>query len=112
MAELATIQAQLVQYLPQDQYNCDETGLFWKALPDRSLSTVPLPGAKRDKTRITIHYCVNATGNHKLQPWIIGKFKKPRCFAAAGILVERLACTYYANAKAWMTSEIMVQWLR
>ena len=112
MAELATVQAKLAQYPLQDQYNCDETGLFWKAIPDRSLSTVPLPGLKKVKDRVTIHHCMNATGTHKLQPWIIGKYSKPRCFAAAGVNVDRLNCTWRANSKAWMTSVLFEQWLR
>lgn len=38
-ANLANIQAKVEQFAPTDQYNCDETGLFWKLVPDRSLSS-------------------------------------------------------------------------
>lgn len=112
MAEIALIQARLAQYSPEDQYNCDETGLFWKLIPERSLSMTILPGSKKEKARITIHHCVNATGSHKLQPWIIGRYQRPRCFAAAGIEVDRLDCTYRANKKSWMTGPLMLQWLQ
>jgi hypothetical protein len=65
-AELASIQAKIAQYAPADQYNCDETSLFWKLVPDRRLATELLSGVKKEKARITIHYACNATGSHKL----------------------------------------------
>lgn len=112
MADIAILQTRLARYSPEDQYNCDETGLFWKMIPDRSLSTVPIPGNKKEKVRITIHHCVNATGSHKLQPWIVGRYQRPRCFAAAGINIDRLDCTYRANKNSWMTGPIMLEWLQ
>lgn len=45
--------------------------------------------------------------------WIIGKFKKPRCFKAAGLKsVESLGIRWRANTKAWMFTGIMVEWLK
>ncbi|KAJ8872792.1 hypothetical protein PR048_026408 [Dryococelus australis] len=38
----------------------------------------------------------------KLKPYVIGKSVKPRAFQG----VQELACTYYANKKAWMTTEL------
>jgi hypothetical protein len=42
-ADIAYIQAKVAQYAPTDQYNCDETGLIWKSVPDRSLSSQAIP---------------------------------------------------------------------
>ena len=100
MADIALVQARLAQYPLEDQYNCDETGLFWKMLPNRALSSIPIASIKKEKARITIHCCVNATGTYKLQPWIIGRYQQPRCFRAAGVSIERLDCTYRANTKS------------
>ncbi|KAM0721559.1 hypothetical protein Q7P37_002484 [Cladosporium fusiforme] len=112
-ADLARVQATLSQYPLCDQYNCDETGLFWKLIPDRSHVTRELSGVKKEKARITIHHCCNATGSHKLPMWIIGKHKRPRAFEAAGLKsVDALGITWRANKKAWMVTEIMVDWLR
>lgn len=64
-------------------YNADETGLFWKLLPDKTfvaLSEKAAPGLKMAKQRITLLGCVNANGSHKLTPLLIGKAAKPRCF--------------------------------
>ena len=63
------------KYDPNDIYNADESGLFFKALPDRSLVTSKetCKGGKRSKERFTILLCTNMTGTHKLKPLLIGK---------------------------------------
>ena len=63
------------KYAPEDVYNADETGLFFKALPDRSLvmAKETCKGGKRSKERFTVILCTNMTGTDKLQPLIIGK---------------------------------------
>ena len=46
----------------------------------------------------------------KLQPLVIGKSANPRCFKK--IKTENFPVMYRNNPKAWMTGEIMTQWLR
>ena len=61
-------------------YNADETGLFYKCLPERtyvSANERNAPGRKSAKERVTFLACTNATGFHKLNPLIIGKAKIP-----------------------------------
>lgn len=41
------IRQALQLYSPRDIFNCDETALYWKRIPDRSLATRSLPGKKR-----------------------------------------------------------------
>jgi hypothetical protein len=43
-------------------YNMDETGYYWKMKPNHSLSTFEENGKKKDKARITVNLCYNATG--------------------------------------------------
>ncbi|KAI6854140.1 hypothetical protein KC338_g9359 [Hortaea werneckii] len=112
MQGLLAVQARIAQYSLNDQYNCDETGLFWKALPERSLATHRIAGLEKDEARISLHFCVNASGNHKLQPWIIGQYRNPRCFRAANIDIERMDCVYRSNSQSWMTGPIFEEWLR
>jgi hypothetical protein len=38
------------QYESRDIYNMDETGLFWKAMPDRTLALEALASGKRAKS--------------------------------------------------------------
>lgn len=59
----------------EDVYNVDETGLLFKAMPDKSLAITKdqCKGGKRSKERYTILLCSNWTGTHKLKPLVIGK---------------------------------------
>ncbi|CAF4531854.1 unnamed protein product, partial [Rotaria magnacalcarata] len=61
------------QYDPHDVYNADETGLFFKALPDRSLvmAKEKCKGGKKSKERFTVLLCTNMTGTDKLKPLVI-----------------------------------------
>ncbi|XP_045464241.1 jerky protein homolog-like [Harmonia axyridis] len=89
-------------------YNADETGLFWKLLPDKTfvaLSEKAAPGLKMAKQRITLLGCVNANGSHKLTPLLIGKAAKPRCFKNF-----KNPFIYKHSKNAWMTIDILKTW--
>lgn len=58
--EMFAIQHALSLYAPQDIFNCDETSLYWRLTPDRSLSTQDLPGCKKEKSRISTLFCCNS----------------------------------------------------
>jgi len=47
-----------VGYKADDTWNVDETGCFWKALPDEGMKT-ELKGRKKSKHRVTIAFFVN-----------------------------------------------------
>lgn len=55
--------------------NADETGLFWKGVPDRTLRqrTDTMKGYKVPKERVTFLFCTNSSGSHKITPLCIGK---------------------------------------
>lgn len=95
-------------YSLDDVYNCDETGLLWKALPRKSLVTrkeKTAPGFKASKERVTILVGANASGKHRLPLLMIGKSAKPRCFKNVQIPIN------YTNQKsAWMSGEIFINW--
>ena len=91
-------------------YNIDETGLFYRMPPNQTLSSKPVLGQKKDKTRITVLLGVNATGTDKLMPWVIDNAKRPRPFSR--INLQRLPVHYRANPKAWMNSSIFEEILR
>ena len=42
----------LSQYKPENVYNADETGLFFRMTPNQTLATKPVKGKKKDKERI------------------------------------------------------------
>ena len=99
------------QLTPSQIYNADETGLNWKCLPTKTLAAASersAPGYKSSKERITILYCANSSGEHKLKLTTIGKAKNPRSFK--GTKVKFLPVNYYNNKSAWMTQDIFKNW--
>ena len=100
-------------YELKDIWNADETGLFWHALPDKSLSVSKgrCKGGKYAKQRITVLLIANALGE-KETPVIIGHSQKPRCFKNVQDKKRPCGTYYYANKKAWMDSELMEEILR
>lgn len=97
-----TFSGLIENYHPDDIFNADETGLFWKALPSGTLAVAGSQptGGKTPKDRMTVLFLCNATGTLK-KIYTIGNFKKPRCFNRA-----QPPLPYYSSANAWMTSWI------
>ncbi|PFX11437.1 tigger transposable element-derived protein 6-like [Stylophora pistillata] len=97
-------------YALEDIYNADETGVFFRALPTKSLVLrgEQCSGGKKSKDRLTLLLACSATGR-KLKPLVIGKSKKPRCFKGKDI--GALNIIYRHNSKAWMTSQLFCEWL-
>ena len=100
----------LQEYEAKDIYNCDESGLFYRILPNRTLAFKgqKCAGGKMSKERISIMFCSNMDGSDRVPLLCIGKAKNPRSFR--GHLT--LPTEYRANKKAWMTSEIFTEWIR
>ncbi len=94
------------QFCAEQVYNADETGLYFKMLPDKTLATkddsTKTLGYKQSKNRLTALLCCNQTGNHKLAPLIIGKSAKPRCFHHVNM--KTLPAVHNNSKNAWMTS--------
>ena len=104
------LQEDLKAFDPEDIYNIDETGLFYKLQPNQTLATKSsdIRGTKKSKERVTVALGANATGSHKLRPFLIGKSAKPRAFKNfdASLYVK-----YRSNKKAWMTSPLFSDWM-
>jgi hypothetical protein len=61
-------------YESRQIFNVDETGLFWKRLPDKtyiSKSESSAPGFKAKKDRLTLLLGGNAYGDFKFKPFLI-----------------------------------------
>jgi len=67
-------------------FNCDETGLFYRAMPDKSLAQKrdAVKGGKLVKERLTVLFCCSASGE-KLEPLVIGKARKPHVFDVVNV---------------------------
>ncbi|GBO21091.1 Tigger transposable element-derived protein 1 [Araneus ventricosus] len=101
-------------YIPQQVFNCDETGLFWKKIPNRTYITAEekiMPGHKPMKDRLTLALCANASGYCKIKPLLVYHSENPRAFKSHKILKENLQVMWRANPKAWVTRQLFVQWV-
>ena len=94
-------------------YNADETGLFFRQLPDKTLSSTlheaAVKGHKKCKQRLTVLLTCNATGTHKVKLFVIGTAKRPQCFR--GGVGNTLPVEWGYNKMAWMTWAWFEWWL-
>jgi hypothetical protein len=99
------------EYDANDIFNMDETGVFFRALPERTLAVrgTDCHGGKRSKERLTIVLCCSWTGE-MMKPLVIGKSKNPRCFR--NLNKDSLPVVWKHNKKAWMTSDLFQEWLQ
>ncbi|XP_035217924.1 jerky protein homolog [Stegodyphus dumicola] len=94
---------------PEQIYNADETGLLWRCLPTSTLAgggEKAAKGFKKNKDRLTVLLCANASGNHRVTPFVIGKSAKPRAFKN----VTHLPVQYDAQSNAWITAALCKDW--
>ena len=91
-------------------YNADESGLYWKALPNKTLAFAHekrAEGYKIKKERITLLLCSNASGSHKLPLLFIGQYKNPRSIRNQK---SSLPLVYKSNKSCWMTKDLFFEW--
>ncbi|KAM7306822.1 tigger transposable element-derived protein 4-like [Ixodes scapularis] len=71
---------------PSDIFNVDEMALFYKFLPNKTLSFKgeKCTGGKHSKDRITVLAEANMDGSKKLKLLVIGKTKRPRALVWFG----------------------------
>jgi hypothetical protein len=101
VAQMEEVRYLCTQYAPRDILNMDETGLYWKRTPDRTLVTKSHSGTKKSKDRITIVLTSNADGSEKFTAWVIGKSEKPRAFSKVNR--KNLRIIYQFNKSKWIT---------
>ncbi|CAF0801582.1 unnamed protein product [Brachionus calyciflorus] len=106
-SERLKLQNELKEFNLDDIYNLDETALFFKMEPNKTLSDKKESDKKIDKTRITVALCCNASGRDKIKPLVIGRFKNPRCFKNFN---PEPVVSYFNNSIAWMTASIFSSW--
>ncbi|GFN91634.1 tigger transposable element-derived protein 6 [Plakobranchus ocellatus] len=106
----ATLDKLLSEYSSSDIFNADETGLFFRCLPNKThaFKGEACHGGKQTKDRLTVLVGTNATGAEKLPLLVIGSSANPRCFKN----VKSLPVEYTSNNEAWMTSSIFETWIR
>jgi DDE superfamily endonuclease/Tc5 transposase DNA-binding domain len=99
----------LKNYSADNIFNADETGFFYRCLPNETygFKNEQCHGGKKSKERLTVMVCANMSGTEKCELLVIGKSRSPRCFKN----VRSLPVQYEANKNAWMTSVLFEKWL-
>nr|XP_061806456.1 tigger transposable element-derived protein 1-like [Nerophis lumbriciformis] len=102
-------------FLPQQVFNCDETGLFWKKMPKRTYITreeKSLPGHKPMKDRLTLLLCTNASGDLKVKPLLVYHSETPRAFKKNNVQKNKLNVMWRSNPKALVTQQFFTEWFQ
>lgn len=93
-------------------YNCDETCLYYRLLPSKTLVSKEELGArgyKKSKDKVTVFVCSNVTSTHKLNLVVISKSKNPRAFKKMKN-VASLPVYYKSQKSTWMNGAIFKDW--
>ncbi|GFR30498.1 tigger transposable element-derived protein 1 [Trichonephila clavata] len=101
-------------YCPQQVFNADETGLFWKRMPSRTFITKEekkLPGHKAMKDRLTLMILSNASEDLKIKPLLVYHSENPRIFKKNNVIKSKLPVHWKSNQKAWVTQVIFNEWI-
>ena len=108
LSELPNI---IQDYELRNIYNCDETSIFFKALPKKSLlgPNEKVEGLKTSKERFTLLVCANAA-DKKEKLLVIGKAKCPHSFPKYNSDLEQ-HIIYRNNKLRWMTTTIFTEYL-
>lgn len=98
------------EYEPYNIFNADETGLYWRAIPDGTLALKQSEtvGCKMPKKRLALLLSCNMDGSDKLEPQAIGKSRNPLCFRN----IKQMPVEYKSNKNAWMTTTLWIKWLK
>lgn len=99
------------EYTPQQVFNVDEIGLYWKRMPEGTFISVEekaQPGFKSSKDRLMLLLGGNAAGDLKLKPLLVYHSENPR--ALKGYSKPSLPVIWRSNKKAWATRSIFHEW--
>ncbi|XP_054008894.1 jerky protein homolog-like [Hylaeus anthracinus] len=93
----------------EDVYTIHGTSLLWKALPERTLvhEGEEVKEGKIRKDRVTVAFCANATGTHKLPVLFVHKNANPRALKHCK---HNLPVVYKYQKNAWINDDLLNDW--
>jgi hypothetical protein len=108
---ISNLKALIETYEPQNVFNMDETGLYYRCLPNKSF-LIPVENKRdsrgkksmKDKNRVTAFICTNITGT-KVPLAYIGKSKTPRCFKK-----NKVPMRYFNQKNGWCDGVVAKKW--
>jgi hypothetical protein len=109
LTEIDRIRGVITKYPLKDIFNFDETGLFYRQAPQKTISLEEVSGSKVNKDRLTIGFMCSAEGE-KVEPVIIGKAKQPQSFKKKSgkykkrysISINKTDCTNVYSRNVWL----------
>ena len=93
---------EIIQGYPADDiWNVDESGLFFKALPDAGLAkkTKKCKGGKKSKERLTVAFFVSSSGFKYVNLLLLERIKFRDAFENCLILLNRMVCSIFTAKK-------------
>ena len=87
-------------HLPEKVFNVDETGLYWKRIPDWSYLSKKeklMPGYKTAKDSLNLLFDGNASSDMKLKSPLVYHSKNPRA------LKNKTKLVWKSKPKTWFT---------
>ena len=100
-------------YSDKQIFNLDETGLYWKRMPNHTFiaeKEKTTPGFKVSKDRLTLLLGGNAEGDLKLNPLLIYKSENPRALKHCD--KNTLPVIWRSNKRAWVTAKIFEDYFK
>lgn len=99
------------RYKPEQVFNMDDTGLFWKRMPSRTflMQDDAKTGFRTQKVRVTLVMCGNAAG-FMIKPGLISRSKNPTALKDKNM--SDLPVYWMHNAMAWMTRALNLNWFK
>ena len=77
---MAKIPFILKKYDPEDIFNFDETSLYYRASPCKTLNIKKAKGNKKKKDHVALGLCTNISRKERLKFVFIHKSTRPICF--------------------------------
>ncbi|XP_005008025.1 tigger transposable element-derived protein 1-like [Cavia porcellus] len=101
-------------YLPEQVFNCNEMGLFWKKMPKRTYITAggnAVPCHEPIKDRLTLLFCANASGDFKVKPLLVYHSKNTPAFKTCKVQKSQFNIIWRSNSKALVTRIFFIEWV-
>ena len=98
-------------YTAKQVFNVDETGLYYKRMPNRTYiakEEKQAKGFKASKDRMTLLLGANANRDKKLKLLLIHRSENPRCFK--NVVKSTLPVIWKKQRKSWITKLIFQEW--
>lgn len=104
LPRIRELRAIIARYELYDVFNWDESALFWRMVPNRTLANQRRPGRKLQKVRLTLNFCCNADGTEKVDLVFVDTAKEPVSFHGKNI--ENFPMRWWHQTSAWMDTKL------